>query len=317
MKRVRLAAVMALAAMTFLTACSGSDDDGTTAGASGAGTSAAFDQALFDQLPQSIQQSKVIRFGALWETPPFISVDPKDTSKPVGLTPDLAAAVSKVLGVTPQWQNLQWPAQLPGLQAGNVDVLWGQISDGADREKSVADIVAYAQGPLGLLLAKGNPHHVGALADTCGLRVAVPTGSQQSDAVAGISEKACTSQGKPAITAVGYPGAQQAIVALQAGSVDAWFDSLASIKETADAAGFDSVALQNSEIDQYMETISGVAVAKNQPGLTQAIAGALQKLAQSGDYQKIMANWDMTDSAMAADAIKINTYTGTPVGQSA
>src|SRR4051794_12280593 len=114
MRRASLAVVAALAATTLLAGCGGSDD---AAAAPATGSSANFDQKLFDQLPASIQQSKVIRFGALWETPPTISVDPKNTNTPVGISPDLAAAVSEVLGVTPQWQNMQWPAQIPGLQA--------------------------------------------------------------------------------------------------------------------------------------------------------------------------------------------------------
>ena len=315
MKRVSLAAVSAIAAVTVLTGCGGSDEG--TAAASAPGESDAFDQALFDQLPESIQESRVIRFGALWETPPIIGVDPGDTDTPIGITPDLAAAVSEILGVTPEWQNMQWPAQLPGLQAGNVDALWGQVSDTEERERSVADIIAWSQSPLALLVPADNPEGLAALGDACGLKVAVPIGSQQSQAVEGVSETACTSQGEPAIEAVEYPGAQQAIVALQAGSVDAWFDTSSSVQEAADAAGFDVVVLENAEIEEYMQTINGIAISKDQPGLTEAITAALQQLAESGQYQDILEEWDVADSALATEDIAINTYTGLQAGEAA
>jgi len=186
-KRASLTVVSAMAAAVVLAGCGGSSGSTETDAASKPAGSQAFDQKLFDLLPEDIQQSKVISFGALWETPPYISVDPKDTKTPIGVTPDLAAAVSEVLGVTPKWQNMQWPAQLPGLQAGNVDALWGQVSDTAEREQSVADIVAWSQSPLALLVASGNPEDIGKLGDACGLKVAVPIGSQQSQAVAGVS----------------------------------------------------------------------------------------------------------------------------------
>jgi len=316
-KRASLTAVSVLAAAAVLTGCGGSSDDAEPAAAAGSTGTQSFDQELFDLLPAEIQESKVVRFGALWETPPNISVDPADTTTPIGATPDLAAAVSEVLGVTPEWQNMQWPAQLPGLQAGNVDVLWGQVSDSEERERSVADIIAWGKSPLALLVATDNPEDIGALGETCGLKVAVPIGSQQSAAVAGVSETACTSQGKPAIEPVEYPGAQQAIVALKAGSVDAWFDSSSSVTEAADAAGFDVVPLEDAEINKYMQTISGVALAKDNPGLTEAIAGALQKLAESGDYQEILDKWEIGDNALAPEDIKINGFTGIPAGEQA
>jgi ABC-type amino acid transport substrate-binding protein len=316
-KRASLTIVSAMAAAAVLAGCGGSSSDAKTDAAANPSGSQAFDQKLFDQLPKDIQESKTISFGALWETPPYISVDPKDTKTPIGITPDLAAGVSEILGVTPKWQNMQWPAQLPGLQAGNVDVLWGQVSDTAEREQSVADIIAWSQSPLALLVASGNPKDIGKLGDACGLKVSVPIGSQQSQAVEGVSKTACTDQGKPAIKAVEYPGAQQAIVALKAGSVDAWFDSRSPVQEAADKGGFDVVTLENAEIEKYMQTINGVAIAKDQPGVTQAIAGALQKLAKSGEYQDILDKWKCGDNALQVEDIKINGYTGIKAGEQA
>jgi polar amino acid transport system substrate-binding protein len=314
-KRASLTVVSAMAAAAVLAGCGGSSGDAETDAAAEPAGSQAVDQELVDLLPEDIQESKTISFGALWETPPIISVDPSDTKTPIGITPDLAAAVSEILGVTPEWQNMQWPAQLPGLQAGNVDVLWGQVSDSKEREESVADIIAWAQSPLALLVASGNPEGIEALGDACGLKVAVPIGSQQSAAVEGVSGTAC--EGQDPIEAVEYPGAQQAIVALKAGSVDAWFDSASAIREAADAGGFDVVPLEQDEIGDYMQTISGVAIAKEQPGLTQAIHGALVQLAESGEYQEILEKWEVPDNALPVEEIKINGFTGIEAGEKA
>lgn len=304
-----------MAAAAVLAGCGGSSGDAGTDAAAEPGGSQAFDQKLFDLLPKDIQESKTISFGALWETPPVISVDPKDTKTPIGITPDLAAGVSEILGVTPKWQNMQWPAQLPGLQAGNIDVLWGQVSDSKEREESVADIISWSQSPLALLVASGNPEGLGALGDACGLKIAVPIGSQQSAAVEGVSGTAC--DGEEPIEAVEYPGAQQAIVALKAGSVDGWFDTASSIREAADAGGFDVVPLEQEEIGDYMGTISGVAIAKEQPGLTQAIHGALVQLVESGEYQDVLDKWEVGDNALPAEEIKINGFTGIEAGEKA
>jgi len=296
-----------------VTACSGSSG---TEQASAPVAQAVFDQSLHDLLPDKIKQSKQISFGALWETPPIIGVDTSDTSKPVGITPDLATALGQVLGVTPVWQNLQWPAQLPGLQSGNVDALFGQVSDGKEREK-VVDLVGFYRSPLAVLVKGGNPRSLKTLADACGLKIGVPSGSQQEAVITANSEKFCTSQGKPAITSVGYPGAQGAIVAIKAGTLDGWMDAATSTREIAQQAGnaYDSVSLPDEQIDPYMERNVGIAVAKTQPGLVNALAGALVKLSESGIYQQTMRKWNAEDAVLPTDQIKVNGYTGIPAGQ--
>lgn len=265
-------------------------------------------------LPAAIKKSHTVSFGALWETPPIIGVDPKNTRKPVGAAVDLAAAVSKLLGVKPVWKNLQWPAQLPGLQSGNVDVLWGQVSDSAQREQSVADLIAWMQTPIAMLVPAGNPKRLTTFANACGLKIAVPTGSQQQAVVDGNSAKYCA--GKSPIQAVGYPGAQGAIVALKAGTVDGWMDAKNAIAAIvkADRADYSMITPPAAQVDPYMSTIGGVAVGKQLPGLTKAIAGALKQLAQKGTYQKIMKKWGSASAIMAPSKIKINTYTGIKPG---
>ncbi len=321
MRRVVAGSVAVAAVALALGAC-GSDDDTSSTGAStGAATAAAqasgtVDQKLFDLLPDQIKQDKKITFGALWETPPIIGIEPGDTSKPVGITPDLAVALTEVLGVEPEWKNMQWPAQLPGLQSGNVDALFGQVSDGKDREQ-VIDLVGFYRSPMGLLVQGGNPHGVKSMQEACGLKIGIPAGSQQGDVIKGNSEKFCTSQGKPAIKAAEYPGAQGAIVAIKAGTVDGWMDSTTSTRDIADKSNgaYENVVLPDDQIDPYMERIVGIAVSKNQPGLSNALAGAMQKLAESGQYQEIMEKWKAGDSLVPTEDIKVNYYTGLPAGK--
>lgn len=276
-----------------------------------------FDQDLHNSLPQSIKDSGTLSIGALWETPPWIGVEPTDSSKPVGAVPDLGEAVGQILGVDIEWKNLQWPAQLPGLQSGNVDVLWGQISDGAEREKSVVDIVGTFQDPLGLLLPEGNPKSFGSLSDACGSRIAVPIGAQQLLAVNENSVTACTDAGKPAITPVEFPSAQAAIVALRAGSVDGWMDSVSSLSSVVDesSGAFTSIQLPSEEVDPYMETILGAAVSKSNPELSEALLGAIHDLEESGFYGQVLDTWNASSAALPADRMQVNIYSATPAGE--
>ena len=291
-----------------------------TAGASPAKKAAApaYDAKIAALLPDSVKQSKKISFGALWETPPVISADPKNPSKPVGLAVDLTDAVAAVLGITPVYKNTQWPAQIPGLQSGAVDVLWGQISDTKEREQSVADIVAWMQDPMALLLAGGNPKGVKSLQTACGLKIAVPPGSTMEALVKGVSDKYCA--GKSAISTVNYPGAKEAIVAIKAGTVDGWTDAGSSIADVVkkDPKNYSMVPVANSLVMEFTSNISGIAVNKKNTGITLALAAALKKIAAPGGaYATIMKKYGLTGATMKAKDIKVNTFTGIPAGKTA
>lgn len=278
-----------------------------------------YDKELFERLPARIQKTKRIYLGALWETPPYITVDPRNTNRPTGIVPDLAAAIGRVLGVQVVWKNLQWPAQIPSLQSGNVDALWGQINATKDRERTIADMVSWRISGYGMLVAKGNPRGVRSLRDACGLKLAVPTGSTQEQVVKGNSERFCTNQGKPAISPVPLPNAQAAVVAVKAGGADGWLDVTASVKAIVDAGpdDFAMITLPMEQVTRFVSNIQGVAVSKLQPGLTTAIWLALRRIAgPNGPYYKAFAKWNDSAAALKQKHIKINIFTGLKAGTS-
>ncbi|MFN8224982.1 MAG: transporter substrate-binding domain-containing protein [Gaiellales bacterium] len=288
---------------------------GSAATATGATIAPKFDPKIAALLPARIKKSKKVTYGALWETPPIISIDPKNPKLPIGAAVDLGKAVSTVLGVKPVFKNMQWPAQLPGLQAGTVDVLWGQVTDTAEREQSIADLISWRQDPLSMLVAAGNPKGVTSLANACGLKIAVPTGSTQELIVKGNSDTACASN---PIEAVAYPGAKEAVVAVKAGTVDGWIDGSPSIADIVKQApsDFSLVAIPNAQVTPYASNIAGIAIGKKQPGLTRAITAALKKIAvPNGAYPAIMKKWGMASGSLKPKAIKINGFTGTPAGK--
>ncbi|SDY56556.1 transporter substrate-binding domain-containing protein [Herbiconiux ginsengi] len=299
---------VAVIGVLALAGCSSSD---TAATAETAPADDVFNQELHDLLPQSIQDSGVISFGALWETPPVIGVDAADATTPIGIAPDLAAKIAPILGVKAEWSNLQWPAQLPGVQAGTVDALFGQVTITAEREQSIVDLVPFQKTEEGLLLPAGNPKDVEKLADACGLTIAVPVGSNQSEKVKAISDAECASD---PIQMAEYQGATAAVQALRAGTVDAWFDTAASLQAIVDkdSATFTSIVLPESEIPAEF---GGIAVAKANPGLSKAIAGALKVLIEDGSYDAVYQEYDVAPMAITVDELVINPTTGTAPGE--
>ncbi|MGA1837264.1 transporter substrate-binding domain-containing protein [Herbiconiux sp. 11R-BC] len=297
--------VLAVAAAIALVGCSSSSSTPSTAAATGA-----VDQSLHELLPASIQSSGVITMGALWETPPVISVDVNNADVPVGIAPDLAALLGAKLGVDVTWSNMQWPAQLPGVQAGTIDALFGQVSITAEREQSVVDLVPFQQSTESLLLPADNPHKVAKIADMCGLTIAVPVGSNQSAQAKAVSDASCGS--KP-ITLAEYPGATGAVQALRAGTVDAWFDTTSAIDAlvASDSATYTSAVIPESEVPT---SFTGIAVSKSQPGLTEALAGAMKAIIEDGSYAAVYDKYEVPSQAITVDQVVVNPMTGTAPG---
>ncbi len=305
----RIALPVSLALLTgVLAACGSSSSGGSSDTAAAAGSA---DSTLVAELPDSVKSSKQISFGALWETPPVISVTTGNTSTPVGVAPDLAAALAPVLGVSIKWQNMQWPAQLPGVQSGAVNALFGQVSATAERETSVVDLIPFYRSSMALLMTPDKASGVTGLASMCGKKVGVPVGSIQSDTVKAVSKASCNGND---IKLAEYSGATAAISAVRAGTVDAWMDSTTSQKAVVAKAGnaFTEVEVPDSEFAPQYTTI---AVSKSEPGLTKALLGAMQKIMADGSYAKVMEKYDLKDAEITSDELVVNPVTKTPVGQ--
>ncbi|MEU9502546.1 transporter substrate-binding domain-containing protein [Streptomyces sp. NPDC048196] len=68
----------------------------------------------------------------------------------------------------------------------------------------------------------------------------------------------------------------------------------------ATLSGGGVLALVGEQIDPLPY---GIAVAKNRPGLRDAVRGALDRLIRSGEYAKILKNWYVEDGAVGRAAV--------------
>ncbi len=224
------------------------------------------------------------------------------------------ADIGTVLGVEIEWNNMQFPNQLPSVQAGTVDVLFPQISVTEERERSVVDLVPWWQATVSMLVEKGNPKGFTSLSDACGAIVATATGSTVFEAIQQLSERVCVSQGEPAIEIQGYPGAQPAIAALRAGNIDSWInDQLSNDDAVAEFPElFDVVDVTYEE---YPPTLSGFAFSKDRPAITEAVLGAFRQLVEAGVYADLFAEHGVERMVLPLDQIVANPSTGTPIGE--
>ena len=111
----------------------------------------------------------------------------------VGFDVDLMNAVARVLGVTPEYREVDFDTILPSVQAGDFDLGMSSVTDTAERER-VADFVTYFQAGTLWAQRPGPPIDP---AHACGLRVGVTTGVIQQTHELPHKSDACVAAGLP------------------------------------------------------------------------------------------------------------------------
>ena len=225
-----------------------------------------------------------ITAGSITNSPPMISYAADGTTLQ-GAIVDLAAAMSKQMGRTIAFKAIPFNGLLPAMQAKHIDVAFTLMNDTPEREK-VVDFVDFFNLGTMLLVKKGNPEHVEALESLCGKTVSTVQGSTQLALVADASTK-CTAAGKPAIENLQYAQPADARLQVQTGRVAAFLGNSPVMVYLAKTAGegkvFDVVKGK-----EYQPVPLGIAVAKDNTALRDALQKSLNALIADGSYRKIL-----------------------------
>lgn len=305
--RSRIAAVgaIAVAGSLLLTGCGDQTKD-KSSGSDSASTSTA---PLADKLPQAIKDAGVIKVGS---DIAYAPVEFNDSSgKTVGIDPDLADALGKQLGVKFEFQNGTFDTLLTGLRSKRYDLAMSAMTDTKDRQDGIdsdtgkkvgegVDFVDYFTAGVSIYTPKGKTQNIKTWADLCGKKIAVQRATVSEDLAKSESKK-CTGGKKIAIEA--YDNDQQAQTRLRAGGADAGssdFPVAAYATKTSGGGKDFEIVGEQVEAAPY-----GIAVAKSNTQLRDAIKAALDAVIKNGEYDKVIAKW-----GVEAGAVKTATVNG-------
>lgn len=304
---VRPLLAVALACALPLAACGMSSSPSTSGGgssgpASGGAPGSAVssqqaDPTLAAMVPEQIKKAGEIRMAINPSYPPFESVA-GDGKTLVGLDPDLATAMGKLLGVKVNFVQTSFDAIIPALASRKVDMAMSSIGDTKKREETV-DFATYYQNGTLLLVPKGNPKKLKAdLA--CGANVGVIRGSLQQNTFLPSQAPKCKAAGLTPPTAKAYQDGPQAQLALQSNRIDAVMLDAPPLLDAAkkNPGKFETVGPLVKNPNP-----GGVAFPKGS-ALVQPINEAINKLIDDGTYAKILQKWNL--SAIGIDKSKIN-----------
>ncbi len=209
-------------------------------------------------------------------------------SKIVGSDIDIASAVAVQMGVKAQFKNTTFDSIIAALRTKKCDAVISGMNDTPTRRK-VVNFTDYLKVGQSFMVKKGNPHHIVSLASAAGRTVSVESGTTDRDFLAAQSAR-LVKEGKKAIEIKTFPKDTDAVAALKAGRVDAYFgDSPVVVyyilKDKSLAVGGSPIA----------PIPIGIATRKGDP-LTGAMQKAIDALYANGTIRKVVAKWGMSQA---------------------
>ncbi|MGE2732790.1 bifunctional serine/threonine-protein kinase/transporter substrate-binding domain-containing protein [Mycolicibacterium vaccae] len=200
----------------------------------------------------------------------------------VGFDVDLMKAVTRVLGLVPDYRAAPFEQILPAVVDGKFDVGMSSVTDTREREELV-DFVTYLQA--GTQWARRPGTALGP-ASACGLKIGVAQGTlQQTEELPAKSDQ-CAAAGMPPIEMVVYGSQDEVTSALIAGEVDA-------MSADSPVTGF-AIKLSRGQLIPAGEVFDsapyGWPVRKGSP-LAESLLRALEHVMDSGEYRTIATMW--------------------------
>lgn len=299
--RIAAAGAIAVAGTLLLTGC-GDQTKGKDSG--GASDSSA---PLADLLPAAIRDKGEIKVGSDIHYAP---VEFKDSSgKVVGIDPDLATALGDQLGVKFSFEDGTFDGLLTGLRSGRFGMAMSAMTDNKNRQEGVdpdtgkkvgegVDFVDYLTAGVSIYTRKGDTKGITDWSDLCGKKLAVQRGTVSED-LAKQETKKCPAGKKIAIEP--FDDDQQSQTRLRSGGVDAASSDFPvaayAVKTSGGGKDFEVVG------DQVEAAPYGIAVAKKDTQLRDALKAALNAIIKNGEYAKILQKWGAQDGAVKEAAI--------------
>ncbi|MGH2462173.1 MAG: ABC transporter substrate-binding protein [Candidatus Limnocylindria bacterium] len=225
-----------------------------------------------------------------------------ERGEPIGSDIELGQEIARRLGLEAEIVNTLFDTIIESVLSGKCDIIISAQSITSEREQLV-DMIPYFRAGQAFVVAAGNPAELRNELDLCGATIATQAGTIQSDLVRGEGDyggqglsPACVAAGKAPIRLREFDKDDQAIDALLAGLVDAYFlDS--------PAAGY-HVLQRRGELELMGLTLDiadqGISVPKERPGLRDAVRTALDSMISDGTYRAILDRYGVGDASIAA-----------------
>jgi polar amino acid transport system substrate-binding protein len=191
------------------------------------------------------------------------------------------------MGLEAEISDMQFDGLIPALQGNRIDFINSAMYINPEREEQV-DFIPYMVIGEAIVVPQGNPKNIGSLDDLSGLTVAVTVGAIE-EVFATDHNEVLRAAGKPEMTVLTLPTANDAVLATQQGRADAYLHS------TPGAAYLMQEMPNTFEVAAIfaLDTQIGMAVRKGDTAMKEALEAALAEFVASGQYDELMAKYNL------------------------
>lgn len=258
--------------------------------------SVAVSDAARAALPAKVRDEGELRIATSLQWAPFAYRS--DKGEPTGIDISLMKVIAAKLGLKPVFDDLKFPAIVPGVSTARYHVGVDQIAVSPERLNAV-DMVPYFETGSAVLVPAGKA--VKDLANLCGLTFVVTQGSYQVRQLQQLSD-ACVARGAKPIIQQLYPSSAESLLAIANGRGDAFL--------TATPQGVyisrinPKVELVKGEIPNLERSPAGIALEKGNAAMRKAIALALMSAIEDGSYKAILDEYGVPGSAISIATVR-------------
>ncbi|MFD8548773.1 ABC transporter substrate-binding protein [Streptomyces sp. NPDC059649] len=268
---------------------------------------------LFKLLPKDVQEKGFLQVGSDITYKP---VEFRSNGVVKGIDPDLAAAMSKLLGIKLNFNNATFDTLMGGLKSKRYDIAMSAMTDTKERQQGIdsntgkkigqgVDFIDYLNVGVSLYTQKGKTNGVDGWETLCGKKIAVQRGTVSHD-LAKDKSKACQKNDQEPISIEAFDNDSEAQTRLRTGGVDAVSSDYPvaayAVKVSGGGKDFQMVGGAPLKAAPY-----GIAVPKGQEKLRDALKAAVELAIKKGSYADVLAKWDVKDAAVKE--VKLNSGT--------
>jgi len=249
-----------------------------------AGFSSVAAQDTTVQPPDNLVTAGRLTYGVAASFPPY---EYTQDGEYAGFDIEMGAALAEIMGLEPEISDMQFDGLIPALQGNRIDFINSAMYINPDREEQV-DFIPYMMIGETIVVPQGNPKNIRSLDDLSGLAVAVTVGAIE-EIFATDHNEVLREAGKPEMTILTLPTANDAVLATQQGRADAYLHS------TPGAAYLMQEMPNTFEVAAIfaLDTRIGMAVRKGDTAMKEALEAALAEFVASGQYDELMAKYNL------------------------
>lgn len=232
--------------------------------------------------PEKLTTAGTLTVGSDVAYPPqeYVGAD----GNPVGMDIDIAEEIATRMGLKFTVVNFKFDDIIPALNAGQFDMVISAMTITEERQQAV-DFVPYFEAGMSVLVAKGNPKGIKSLDDLSGKTAVAQSGTTAETVLTDLNAR-LEQEGKPKANVITYPVDTAAVDQLRIGRADA------TVHDSPVAAYYAKLN-PNFEIavPNFDSAPQGIAVAKNNKPMLDAITSAMDAMKSDGTLDAIMAKW--------------------------